>query len=154
MRAILINPNTRTVEEVDCSGTLADIYRLTGTDTLTMLGVDRAHHMYLDDEGLMRAAPKFFMFGSYPQPLAGCAVILSHDGEGGEASATVSLSAIRGAVTWTRPDLRVAGFEEMPAREVDHPDLGRVTVLSRIPVFATGASDAASGTEPFGPREK
>lgn len=135
MRALVINPNTKTVDEVFCDGSLRDIYRLTQTQVITSIVVDQDHHMYLDDEGLLRQNPRFFLFARYPQPLAGCGLILAHDREGNEVSTTLSLSAIRGAVQWARPDLRVSGFETMETES------GGVHVMSHLPVFAVGPTD-------------
>lgn len=103
MRAYLIDPFTRTVEEVPYSGHYSDIYRLTQCDTFTVVGLPRNDALYIDDEGLLGDITQqaFFRFAGYPTPLAGRGLILGTDVEGDTTNPEMTLEDAQKAVTWT-----------------------------------------------------
>jgi hypothetical protein len=137
MRAVLIDPFAKTIEEVDYSGELDDVYRLTWTDIVETVQVDREHHMYVDEEGMMQKDQRFFRVAGYPQPLAGRGLIVRSDREGNDVPARPGMvSAMKAIVSWVRPDLRIEAIETIED-EVDHPILGRVPRIRTVPVFTT-----------------
>ena len=51
MRAIMIDPFTRKVSEIDTDASLDDLYRLLDVDLITVVQLGAKHAMILDDEG-------------------------------------------------------------------------------------------------------
>lgn len=90
MRAILIDPEAKTITEVDYNGKLEDIYRLTRCDCVDLVRIGH-HVIYVDDEGLLKSGQSFFKLSNYDQPLAGCGLVVGEGDEGEDGPATVSL---------------------------------------------------------------
>lgn len=101
MRAILIDPFTRTVSEIDTDASLDDMYRLLDVDLITVIGVGASHAMILDDEGLLKDKEfqAYFTLEGMSQPLAGKAMILA-DEYGENRPATLSLKEVEDKVIW------------------------------------------------------
>lgn len=106
MHAYLIDPFTRTIEQVPYSGHYSDIYRLTQCDTFTVVGLPHHDALYIDDEGLLGDITKqgFFEYAGYPQPLAGRGLILGTDVEGDTTNPQLTLEEVQQAVKWTDLD--------------------------------------------------
>lgn len=101
MRAILIDPFTRTVTEVDTDAGLDELYQLLDVDLITVMDVGAGHAMILDDEGLLKQKDFQAYFGmkGLDQPLAGKALILGNK-YGENRDATLPLSAVEEKVIW------------------------------------------------------
>lgn len=89
MRALLIDPNNRTITEHEWHrrtvNQLEKIYALIGCQTITAAHPWQGNDaIYVDDEGLI-GGPVYQFFGilGYPQPLAGRGLVVGtgHDGE-------------------------------------------------------------------------
>lgn len=93
MRAILIDPETREVSEVEIDPTsLDDYYRLIGCDCFTAVTIDdQGTTVYVDDEGLFKGPSVFFLIKGYPQPLAGRGLVVGTDAEGNTIEPSVSI---------------------------------------------------------------
>jgi len=92
-KAILINPFTRSITEVEYNGDFNEIYKLIGCDTFTIAPIThRGDGIFIDDEGLFKFNQAFFKHDGYPQPLAGCGLIMGCDEEGETVEPTVSLT--------------------------------------------------------------
>lgn len=99
MRAILIDPFTRSITEVEYSGDYHDIYKLIDCDTFTIAPIThRGDGIFVDDEGLFKPDQAFFKHDGYPQPLAGCGLIMGCDEEGETVEPTISLADTIAAV--------------------------------------------------------
>jgi len=101
MRAILIDPFTRTVSDIDTDAGLDDLYRILDVDLITVLRVGAGHAMILDDEGLMKnkIEQEYFQFEGMDQPLAGRGLILA-DEYGENRPATLTLEQVEEKVVW------------------------------------------------------
>jgi len=103
MRSIIINSKAQSVTEVDIDGKLETLQEKVGglidPVYLGFEGTDR-HCCYVNDEGLLNNPQHFFMFKDGHQPLAGNGVILSDDGEGGDAPATLPLEWVKDRVAF------------------------------------------------------
>lgn len=136
MRAILINPEDRTVTEVNYSGNYEQIYELIGCSTFTViyvgLGDDDTEALFIDDEGLLHEPKPLFKWASYPQPLAGRGLILGENDEGDCVATKMTLDDVKAQVTW--PAVWFTGFA---ARQymVEDPLLGDVAVFERKAKF-------------------
>jgi len=117
MRAILIDPITQVVSEVEHTGDFMHIYTLL-SDPKNGLEVDdfnivvlndEGETLYVDGEGLLKESTRwFFKWKEYGQPLPGRGLILGSD-EAGETIATkLSLDFVRQMVEYT--ELSVEGF--------------------------------------------
>lgn len=93
MRAILIDPARRVVEEIDTDGQLASLQAIVGGYIEPVYLPDGKHHCYVNEEGLFGDPQHFFVFqgARVGQPLAGCGVILASTRDGNEAACTLSL---------------------------------------------------------------
>lgn len=89
MKAVLIDPLTRDISDVEFEGeTLAALYKLIDCTTVTAVSLvfdDQVVSLFLDDEGLFVQDQKFWSIFQYPEPLAGRAVILGLDASSGES---------------------------------------------------------------------
>lgn len=96
MRAYLIDPHEMTVTEVEYSGDYRQIYDHIDCGTFDAARFDdNGDTAFVDDEGLSVEGQKYFMIAGYPQPLAGKALILGTDDEGGSISPQVSLARLK-----------------------------------------------------------
>ena len=85
MRAILINPDTETIEVVECESDHIAIRTKLQCDWITVVRIDATHHLYVDDTGLINGKhKKGFRSNLYYGILAGNAIIFAGDGYGGE----------------------------------------------------------------------
>jgi uncharacterized protein DUF3846 len=135
MRAIIINAEARAVSEAEIDGSLKSLQGVVGgLITPVYDGLDSKHHAYVNDEGLLNNPQHFFMLKDGHQPLAGNGVILSDDGEGGEAPCTLPLDWVKERVTFM--DQRAVlqwigkGADQWLAREPeakDSPEYSRWT---------------------------
>jgi hypothetical protein len=136
MRSIIINAEERSISEAEIDGKLKTLQNIVGgLITPVYPGLeDTGHHAYVNDEGLLNNPQHFFMLKDGHQPLAGNGVILSDDGEGGEAPCTLPLD-------WVKE--RVAFMDLQAAREwVEHePD--QVVFESLVRDAKTGDGKAA-----------
>lgn len=109
MRAILIDPFSKTVTQVECAPGIEAIYALIDADCFCTVNLDDAGNaVYLDDEGLFREGQEFFALGNYPQPLAGRGLILGCNEEGESVATTITVEQVRAAVRWLSPAAAVS----------------------------------------------
>lgn len=101
MRAILIDPFTRTVSNIDTDASLDDMYSVLQVDLITVMQVGGGHAMILDDEGLLkdRDSQAYFTMRGLAQPLAGRAMILG-DEYGESRAATLTIEEVEDKVVW------------------------------------------------------
>jgi hypothetical protein len=100
MRAILIDPFTRTISEVDYNGT-GDIYTMIGCEIFTAVTINEyGDGLLVDDEGMFNPDQAFFKHKDYPEPLAGKALVLGSDEEGDTVEPAVSLQETIRSVKW------------------------------------------------------
>ena len=107
MRAILIDPYTRTVTEIDHDGTLDGLYKTLQCDTVDAVQVGPRDTLWLDDEGFLQAGRPVYRLGDSPTPLAGRGLILGVGKDGNERATTIPLTAVARTVKWT--DLESTG---------------------------------------------
>ena len=109
MRAILIDPEAKTITEVDYTGDYKNIYVHIGVDCFTVVRLSPTETVFIDDEGLYRENQKYVIWKDYYQPLAGKGLILGID-ESGESIATeLDLQYVKSMVTF--PDIELSHFE-------------------------------------------
>ena len=101
MRAILIDPFTRTVSEIETDAGLDDLYDILQVEIITVMQVGASHAMILDDEGLLKGKieQEYFRLKGMDQPLAGRALILA-DEYGESRPATLTISEVEDKVEW------------------------------------------------------
>lgn len=105
MRAILINPFTRTVSDIETDASLDEMYSILQVDLITVMQVGAGHAMILDDEGLLKdkASQAYFTMKGLAQPLAGRAMILG-DKYGENRDATLPIEEVEEKVIWLDND--------------------------------------------------
>ncbi len=135
MRAILIDPEAKTVTEVDYIGkSYRDIYDMIDCETFTVVGIEHDDAIYVDDEGLLKDDPQFFFtYRGYAQPLAGKGLVLGTDEDGNSTEPVSTLDDIKNRVRFV--ELKLEGFEDISGA-VDHPILGPNTpMIGHRPIF-------------------
>jgi len=100
MKAYLIDPYKHSITKVDYSGNYEDIYKLIDCQTFDCVGFNGEDTLYVDDEGLYKENPEFFMIKGYSQPLCGKALVLGTDREGNSIAPKVSLTNLKKMVTF------------------------------------------------------
>jgi hypothetical protein len=117
MRAILIDPTTKTVSLVTLEGH-KPLHRLIGCARVELVTLSNHDDMYVDEEGLLADDPgPFWCFEGYAdRPYCGKAVIAGHDEEGNTAGTMLAVQQVFRSVEWL--DLELAGFEEIDEEAV------------------------------------
>ena len=105
MKAILINPKLKLINEINYSGDYKDISKLTECNIFTCVyPFDNCQDtIYLDDEGLLKSSNYCFIFkcdNGNAQPLMGKALILGTDNEGDSKDIETSLDEIKKRVSF------------------------------------------------------
>jgi len=105
MKAILINPKLKLINEINYSGNYKDISRLTECNIFTCVyPFNKCEDtIYLDDEGLLKSSNYCFTFdcdNGQSQPLMGKALILGTNKEGESKSIETSLNEIKKRVSF------------------------------------------------------
>jgi hypothetical protein len=121
VRAILIDPVAKTVTEVEHDAKdFTDIHRLLSdpenglkVGCFTAVGIDRHHHVFVDDNGLLEDPKHFFEWKGYGQPLAGRGLVLATDEAGDTVAAMISLDAVKAAVSFN-DGIVFEGFKPIP----------------------------------------
>lgn len=110
MLALLIDPFTRTITEVEYSGNYQQIYDLIDCQTYDCARINKhGDAIFVDDEGLISEKPQaFFLHKDYPQPLAGKGLVLGCDDEGESVAPHTTLDEVTAAVQWVVP-VRING---------------------------------------------
>lgn len=108
-KAILIDPVTQTITEVQWSGDFHHIYKLIDCDTFDVARINsEGDGIFIDDEGLFKEEQSFFHHSDYHQPLAGKGLILGCDDEGESVVPSCTLEEVRSKVRFVVP-LRING---------------------------------------------
>lgn len=104
MKAILINPQTRTISEVEYNGDFHHIYALIDATCFDCVRIDSKETIYVDDEGLINGKANtvglFYFKGGYPVVLAGKGLILSTDDDGDAIATAFTVEQIKERVDW------------------------------------------------------
>jgi hypothetical protein len=109
MRAILIDPFTQTIEEVDYSGDYKDIYSLIECDLFTTVYLPNTSDdtLFVDDEGLYVENQRFFKIDGFEQPLAGRGLLLGTDEEGESIDCMSTVEEVKAIVSWEKDGTQV-----------------------------------------------
>lgn len=105
-RVILIDPEARSISELESSATLAALRELIGADTLghfRLAAFENGHidTGWIDDTGLSRGKPiHAFLLPTGKDPVGGKCVIIGADRHGETCSAMLPLALLRQDVTW------------------------------------------------------
>ena len=104
MRAILINPNNKTVKEVDYDGDYISIYKLIGCSTFDVIGTSTSNDgIYVDDEGLFakeQAYWKFALSSGIHIKLVNKGLVLGCNDEGDSIAPDSTVEDIKKSITW------------------------------------------------------
>ena len=119
MRAILIDPITKTVAEVNYDGNYKSIYSLIGCDCYTVVNFGYGVTLFVDDEGLLTYPNPhgYFRLNGYNATLASKGLLLSTNAEGESVALTslVTVESVQRALEWVENPL----YEEVePKMEV------------------------------------
>ena len=83
MRAVKIDPVSRTVTEIDLkknpNSTLEELYSIIGCDLVELVQIDRDMVMVVDEEGKCKDVRGAFTFIGWGTVIAGTAIILGSD---------------------------------------------------------------------------
>jgi hypothetical protein len=113
MKALLINPIDKTIEEVEYDGDYKQIYKYIDASPFGVVDIPNDDTIYIDDEGLYKDNQHFFIHKDVPTPLGGKALVLGADHDTGDST----------SVHATRKELkhRITFIGE---QRVDHSKLG------------------------------
>ena len=102
MRGILIDPFTRSINEIETSGTLAEIYSTLEVELITVVSIGQDDALFLDDEGLFvpKEVQEYFYWRGSNQPYAGRGLILGTDEEGENTDTSLTAEDVRRLVTF------------------------------------------------------
>jgi hypothetical protein len=105
MKAILIDPETRTVTEIELASAYPGGNRAIGADLVTIggsFGNGSDDTVFVDDEGLLNGKMEYMFHipGVTYNPLAGKGFIVGCDDEGASISATVTAADVESKIHW------------------------------------------------------
>lgn len=106
MKAYLIDPTKRSVDEIDYDGTLDSMYKLLDVQLVDAVVLNEfSDTVFVDDEGLLYSPEEvmrrgFFHVHGYNQHLAGRGLVLGTDAKGASVSPVASIHAIRELVSF------------------------------------------------------
>jgi hypothetical protein len=134
MKALLIDPFTKTVTETEVAEGLDAIYKAIDADGFDVIYINSDNCIFVDEYGLSRK-DRLFRLNTYHQPLAGKGLVLGVNAEGDSCDTSIDWEAMKRAITF--PDLQYAGSMPYPeGATVDHPLLGPNTpVIGSTPIF-------------------
>ena len=98
MKAYLIDPFEKSINEVEYSGDYQDIYKLINADLFDVAYIDDGIGVFVDDEGLFKDNQAFFQVG-YAM-LAGYGLVLGTDDEGESIAPDISLKDLAKKITF------------------------------------------------------
>jgi len=115
MQAILIDVARRTITEVEYDGQLETIYKLVGCEMVEAPTVEKnGDSVFVDEEGLFKPQPYWFLYDGYPQPLAGNGLLLGLNRRNGESiSPKTPLETVKSKV-------RFMSYNEVKAYAREH----------------------------------
>lgn len=105
MRAILINPYTKSISEVSYKGDLDDMYRLLSWLDHRVSVVEIAGYLvgndalYVDEEGHFKSNKRFFRIAE--RTFCGCGLVVGTKSNGDDKDATIGLVEIQTIVAFT-----------------------------------------------------
>jgi len=110
MKALLIDPDKQTIQEVDYTEGYAQLYDLIGARTLQAVRLNRyGDFLFVDEEGALPHSGKlhlqFRCLGPnayYPSPLIGRGLVLGTDKEGETTEPHVTLDELKAATTFKK----------------------------------------------------
>ena len=105
MRAILIDPEDKTVTEVDYDGDYKSIYKLIGCSTFDVVRTSTSNDgIYIDDEGLYAKDQAFWSYRyndtHEPIKLINKGLVLGCDDEGDSVAPDSTVEDIKKNITW------------------------------------------------------
>ena len=108
MRAIIIDPQTQSVSEVEHSGDYKEIYKFIGNDCGTFsapIELDNGDTFYCDDEGLFHENIGGIIYPNWAYPITGRILILNTDYDTGDSqSAKSNIDSIKEGLKFLKPD--------------------------------------------------
>jgi hypothetical protein len=131
MRAVLIDPFTKTVQQIETPGDLRDIYKAIQCDTIDAAYLtDGKHCIYVDDNGLTytdKVLPVFRWQG-YDQPLAGRGLLMGYNKAGANCDCDIPVG-----VVWSHVTFPALVIDEITTHEYTRED--GVHVIRNTPIF-------------------
>lgn len=104
MKTFVIDPEERTITEATYEGDIEEIYELGDFDRFAVAEFNlQGDAAYVDDEGLFKVDPHFFVINGYPQPLAGKGIVLGCNEDGETVEPSVTLDWLKENVVWYTP---------------------------------------------------
>ena len=99
MKALLISPENRAIEEITISG-MDDIKSIIGYDTIESDAVgSEGDHLFFDEECFLRGTGGRFQIDTLI-PVSGKGIIAGYDGDGTFSDVTISTEALSGRLKY------------------------------------------------------
>jgi len=100
MKALLISPETRTIEEIDLAGDMDEIKSIIGYDTIESdaLG-SNGDTLFFDEECFLRGTEGRFQIDTMI-PVSGKGIVAGYDGEDALSDVTISKEELSGRIKY------------------------------------------------------
>ena len=102
MRAILIDPFTQSISEVNYSGNFREIYEHIDAETFDVARISETDTVFVDDEGILKQIDAAFIIDGYHHPLVGRGLVLGSDAEGETVDCRMTIEEAMERVTFGR----------------------------------------------------
>jgi hypothetical protein len=111
--AYLIDPQARTVTQVEYTGDYRNIYEHIGADCFDVARVyQNGDGIFVDDEGLLKDPEHFFVHRNYASPLAGKGLLLGCNEEGESVAPATDFETFKNDIAFVSRDEVLAMLKE------------------------------------------
>jgi uncharacterized membrane protein len=103
VHAVLIDPATQTISNVDYNGQIEHMYKLLNVDVVEVVDMGAEGDLWVDEEGLFKVTPAtmFIVSDLLHQPIAGRGLILGVNADGETIAAPHDADYYRDKFTYT-----------------------------------------------------
>ena len=105
MRALLIDPELKTVTSVDVKNHYKAFNDIIEAETGTVVQVNSKNDLWLDDDGLLNPT-HFWQWKGSNQSFSGKGLLLGSTEDGGNSSTRVSIKKATEQITWDAPETK------------------------------------------------
>ncbi len=118
MKAIYIDPTTRTIKEIECNGDIHEMYRIMQVDLVTVVHVTAKDDLWLDDEGLLKTEDQDYFLWSDERSeglfvFAGKGLILGSTPQGETTDCKIGVEDVEHRLCWMDRESGRAEAERM-----------------------------------------
>jgi len=131
---LLIDPEAKTVTQVDFHGSTPEIYKHLMCNTFELVTLPFSDALLLDEGGLFREPFHCFKLLGFSERFTGRGLVVGTTSDGEFTDPQITQELIDSLISWY--DTRFTATIKTQSGEMDHSIFGNISVISNFPVFA------------------